>query len=75
MSAANTRWKPPKTQCFGRSPEYSSDDLPRKYHHGTESLILHITQAVSEFTQVYARMSAANVSWKTAKARYFGRNP
>ena len=75
MSAANTIWNSPKTQCFGRNPQFSSDDLPSKYHHWTENLILHITQVFSELTQVYARMSAANTIWNSPKTHCFGRNP
>ena len=58
MSAANTSWETPKTPCFGRHPQFSSDDLPSKYHHSIENLILHISQVVSESTQIYERMSA-----------------
>ena len=36
-------------------------------HHSIENWILHITQVVSESTQVYERMSAVNTRWKTQK--------
>ena len=44
-------------------------------HHSVENLILHITEVVSESTQVYERMSATNTSWNTPKTQYSGRNP
>ena len=74
-SATNTSWKTPKAQYFGRNPQFSIDDLPLKCHDSIENLNLHITQAVSELTQVYERMSATNTSWKTPKTHYFEQIP
>ena len=45
MSPTNTSWKTAKPQYFGPNAEFSSNDLPWKYHHSIENLILHITQA------------------------------
>ena len=52
----------PQKSVFRTKPLVFVDDLPRKYHYSIENLILHITQVVSELTQVCGRMSAANTS-------------
>ena len=66
--------KPQKLSISDKSPSFREDGLPSKYHHSIENLILHITQVVSELTQVYERMSATNTSWKTPKTQYFAQN-
>ena len=71
MSAANTSWETPKTQCIGRNPWYSSDDQASKYHHSIENLTLNITQVVSESTQVCDQMLATNSTLKTDESQYF----
>ena len=71
MSEMNTSWKTPKTEYFGRNPQFSSNDLSSKCHHSIENLILHLTEVLSELTRVYKRMSAANTSWKTPATQCF----
>ena len=71
MSVMKTSPKIPKSQYFGRNLQFPSDDLRRKYHHSIENLNLHVTQVVSESTQVHHRMSANSTSWKTTKNSVF----
>ena len=45
-------------QYFHPSTTKGLDDPPRKIHHSTQNLILHLTQVSRKFTQVVERMSA-----------------
>ena len=51
----NACWITPKSQYLRPNLLFSSDDLPLKYHYSIENLCLHITQVLSQLTEVYER--------------------
>ena len=52
-----------KPRYFERNLLFFTDDLPRVRFHSIENLILNLTQAIRDSTQVVERIAAGSTPW------------
>ena len=52
-----------KPRYFERNLLFFTDDLPRVRFHSIENLILNLTQAIRDSTQVVQHIAAGNTQW------------